>query len=747
VYHGTDFVATNSWSIERIQMYPRAALRLAVSAALGIIAILIALTLMGRDLVRGQVSASGQMTGSDPDAKKEAKPSFLVLPYLQMPTPTAMMVMWETNQKLPGVVEYGLTKELGHAVHNATPSVLHEVRLPGLKPGTRYHYRVRSGPLTSDIYSFKTAPPLGTRRWRMALYGDSRSNPIVHHQIAERIREANVDLILHTGDIVLNGTIHDSWRREFFEPLGDLARSVPWVSTIGNHERDSANYFSYMALPGNERYFGFDFANSHIVCLDSNGWIERGRDSKEFQWMSTHLREPRQAKWTFVAFHHPLFSAHATRPINSLRWDWAPLLLDRESGVDAVLTGHDHFYSRNYPMGRLGEDPPHGVLFLTSAGGGASLYRSKRRDYVSYEKSVHHFTLLDVDGDRITISAIDRAGRVFDRYELRKEPSAPEEFCAYEIEELKHFLRLAVQNSPEVPIGSTAPTPIDLVLHVPTRFRVPVSGQLKWQAEKGWEIHDKTGRFKLDPGQGLEIHLKATVDPGVIGGSPRLTLAFDPGKFRNRTIDLHPIKLAGPERIQIGPPIRTPRIDGKLDPGIWDRVTRHPLFAVPPHASEPASVQFLADNEWLYLGAKLHSPGEAEPQELGGLASPLLAEHLRLDIVEAEHVYSFRVPAHGSRHSRRNRNEVNGAQWQSASSREGNTWVVEMAIPRKLFGDASKLRINVVHHRRDGGVFVDRTLCPAYEMGPDPDQLPDWKTVAAREPFARISLGGAERGR
>src|SRR5207248_8925810 len=57
------------------------------------------------------------------------------------------------------------------------------------------------------------------------------------------------------GDIVTNGKDHDSWRKQFFDPLTPIARSIPWVSTIGNHESDSENYFSYMALPGNERYF------------------------------------------------------------------------------------------------------------------------------------------------------------------------------------------------------------------------------------------------------------------------------------------------------------------------------------------------------------------------------------------------------------------------------------------------------------------------------------------------------------
>src|SRR6266852_3732833 len=107
-------------------------------------------------------------------------------------------------------------------------------------------------------------------------------------------------------------------------------RAGGWSSSSrwGNHERDSENYFSYMALPGNERYFGFDFANAHVICLDSNGWIEKGRDSMQYEWLTAHLREKRPATWTFVAFHHPLFSAMAVRPLNPLRWDWAPVFLD-----------------------------------------------------------------------------------------------------------------------------------------------------------------------------------------------------------------------------------------------------------------------------------------------------------------------------------------------------------------------------------------------------------------------------------
>jgi hypothetical protein len=49
------------------------------------------------------------------DDPPDDKPAFLVKPYLQLPAPDGMTVLWETNQKLPGRVEYGPTKDLGQA--------------------------------------------------------------------------------------------------------------------------------------------------------------------------------------------------------------------------------------------------------------------------------------------------------------------------------------------------------------------------------------------------------------------------------------------------------------------------------------------------------------------------------------------------------------------------------------------------------------------------------------------------------
>jgi 3',5'-cyclic AMP phosphodiesterase CpdA len=693
------------------------------------------------------------LLGSEVQTPDDTKPAFLVQPYLQLPTPTGMTVMWETNQKLPGRVEFGTTANLGRFVEDAKQTNLHELRLTDLKPGTTYHYRVRSGSLVSPIHTLKSAPPPGTRRWRMALYGDSRSYPATHRKVAEQIAKAQVDLIVHTGDIVVNGKNYASWRKEFFEPLGDLARSVPWVSTIGNHERDSANYFSYMALPGNERYFGFDFANAHIVCLDSNTWIERGRDSEQYKWLTTHLAAPRTATWTFVVFHHPLFSAHPTRVINKLRWDWAPVFLDPAHWVDGVLTGHDHFYARNYRMGRLTDKPQPGVLFLTSAGGGAPLYPVKRFDYVALEKSAHHFTLFEYDDDRITLTPIDIKGEAFDRFVLTKVPTPAEEFCAYDIEELRDFLRKALASAPPIPTApASQPTTIATSLQVPTRFRVAVSGLLRWRPVEGWKLKQTEVKFQLQPGQPLDIPLQAEVAADALGASPELTIEFDAGRFRNRTIPVHPFKLGGPPQVR-PTPVKEIVLKGDLQDAVWRSAPVHTLIPLSPQGVDPRKgdqVRFLTDRDWLYVGARLSDPmGKVEVKPPDPAAEPsrlvLYEDHLRVVVSGGEHKWTFAITPEALRYTECDDEENDKLAWKGIVAQpEKNAWCVEMALPRKLFAHAKDLRINVVHHRRPevkkGARLIDLELSPTYKMGDHPEVIPDWKAGESVERFARLML-------
>lgn len=97
-------------------------------------------------------------------------------PWLQATTETSVVIMWETDTDVDGVVHVGETTDFGHtqrsrakridatSVIGDTDAVLHEVKLSGLRPGTLYHYRVETGSARSQVHTFTTH---GTPRiWR-----------------------------------------------------------------------------------------------------------------------------------------------------------------------------------------------------------------------------------------------------------------------------------------------------------------------------------------------------------------------------------------------------------------------------------------------------------------------------------------------------------------------------------------------------------------------------------------------------
>jgi len=76
--------------------------------------------------------------------------TILVQPYLQLATPTSMVVMWETNTNTETILEYGITQNLGSFASGTTivtlnATILHTSTLTGLSPATRYYYKAVTG--------------------------------------------------------------------------------------------------------------------------------------------------------------------------------------------------------------------------------------------------------------------------------------------------------------------------------------------------------------------------------------------------------------------------------------------------------------------------------------------------------------------------------------------------------------------------------------------------------------------------
>jgi hypothetical protein len=331
-------------------------------------------------------------------------------PYLQSVTPNSIWVVWETTSPSIGKVEYGLTPELGDVVEEFEPVLHHEVQLTGLEPYTSYYYRVGK----DNVASFRTAADLKHHDFQFAVFGDTRSGTAVHRRIVKRVAAFAPDFFLHTGDMVESGRSRSEWDR-FFKIEEPLLRIAPIYPSIGNHEdcdpnRPNSLYADIFHLPGNELWYSFDYGNARFISLKVDGYPPRDYlpDDEQLSWLEKQL-EDNQATWLFVFFHIGVYSSRDEGVLElGIRERLVPLF--EEYDVDIVFTGHHHSYERVLV---------NGISYITTAGGGASLYGLNEPEPGSQvAASVHHFVIIEIKGNMLFGKAIDRRDKVIDSFEL-----------------------------------------------------------------------------------------------------------------------------------------------------------------------------------------------------------------------------------------------------------------------------------------------------------------------------------------
>jgi len=333
-------------------------------------------------------------------------------PTLQSVAPDSIWVVWDTVEPTLGLVEYGLTSELGLAAEETEAAQHHELQLVGLQPYTEYYYQVDGG----QTAKFRTAAAADQGDFRFAVFGDTRSGDAVHRAIIKRILEAAPDFALHTGDLVESGRHRSEWDR-FFKIEAPLLRTVPFYPTLGNHEdyapeSSASQYVELFHLPGNELWYTFDYGNARFICLKADATPPDFYPGEEqLAWLEEQLASS-EAPWLFVFFHVGVFTSRSEGTLEiGMRDSLVPLF--EQYGVDAVFMGHHHSYERI----RV-----NGITYIVTAGGGASLYELGQPEPGSQAAaSAHHFTLIEVQGERLYGRAIDRRGRVIDSFELRAE--------------------------------------------------------------------------------------------------------------------------------------------------------------------------------------------------------------------------------------------------------------------------------------------------------------------------------------
>ncbi len=152
------------------------------------------------------------------------------------------------------------------------------------------------------------------------------------------------------------------------------------------------------ALPGDERWYSYDWGRIHFVALDTEASY-----SRQAAWLDADLAAT-TLPWKVVYFHRPPYSSGQHGSDTSLRNALEPIF--EKHGVQLVLAGHDHDYERMLPQPR--------IQYVVTGGGGIGTRPVGSSGFTAFSDAVIHFVYVESTVDEMVLHAIDGAGAEFD---------------------------------------------------------------------------------------------------------------------------------------------------------------------------------------------------------------------------------------------------------------------------------------------------------------------------------------------
>jgi len=392
-------------------------------------------------------------------------------PYLQMPAPDAITIRWQTAESIEGMVHYGTTMEQLDQKLEGPAGTLHELRLSGLKPDSRYFYRI-----DEQIHTFRTSPlPGSDRPIRLWIQGDpGYANPTAMagrdaamQWAATRPRGLlpAIDLWLTTGDNAYKSGKDEEFQQHLFDAYPRLLPTVPYIPLHGNHDARRNAFYNLFTFPtaaeaggvasGSEHYFAVDYGQLHLIFLDSHDG-DLGHDGEMLQWLKRDLATTKQ-RWIIALLHHPPYTRGSHNSdddgdsrgrMRRVRENVLPLL--EQAGVDLALFGHSHVYERSHLMAchygdsssfsegmqlqrndkgeyhkGLTRHPYDGTVY--SVVGSSARVHSGPLDHpaMTVAKSVEGSLIVDIEAESLKAYFINSQGQVLDHYTIDKGAAPP----------------------------------------------------------------------------------------------------------------------------------------------------------------------------------------------------------------------------------------------------------------------------------------------------------------------------------
>lgn len=311
------------------------------------------------------------------------------------------------------------------AAENKSGYYSNKVALTGLEANTQYVYRVGNDGSWSEIYDYDTENFDGGFSFLLA--GDPQigagSQASDQKGWEDTLNKAMTQFpessfLISAGDQV-NTNNNESQYTSYLAP--EELKSLPIATNVGNHDTKSNAYSEHFNIPNVDQTtvtageFSGDYWYKYddVLFMSINSNDRSTAKHKQFL-EDTVAAQGSDAKWKVVTFHHSVYSTASHTQDSDIiqrRNELPPVFSDL--GIDAVLMGHDHVYTRTYMMNGTNPvktdnvesqvvNPAEGeVLYLTAnSASGSKFYSIMNYDYpfaaVKNQESVPNITNVKV---------------------------------------------------------------------------------------------------------------------------------------------------------------------------------------------------------------------------------------------------------------------------------------------------------------------------------------------------------------
>ena len=332
-----------------------------------------------------------------------------------------MSLSWSTAGAARPRVDLGIDRTYGlrlpvdgRSVRGVETVYQHAVA-KGLKPDTRYHYRVSHDGGPARTGTFKTAPARPTP-FTFTAFGDQGVGEGAAESTA-LVGKLRSDVHLVAGDLCYAnpsggtgapGTTDPAVWDEWFGILAKVTAKMPWMPAMGNHEMETGygpqGYDGHLArftlptetaAPGAPSAYWFKYSNVAFFALDANDVsyelpANRGySEGSQQEWLRASLDKARRdpdIDFVVAYYHHCSYCSNVVHASDGgVRDAWGELF--DEYSVDLVVNGHNHCYERTHPIkagakttdaasGAEIDPVAQGTVYVTAGGGGQTAYQS-----------------------------------------------------------------------------------------------------------------------------------------------------------------------------------------------------------------------------------------------------------------------------------------------------------------------------------------------------------------------------------